>query len=245
MAEPSDVCRSSLPDVVEFEHHGSPDVIGSLLGLAWFQQHQLAVVVSLVGRVQDCETTVADLIERARRLGTASPAAIGAAASLVGVLRESDERAIARLLAAAIATFDERDLIAGSMALTASLSLSVADALDLDVGWAHREMIESATGNHRTASWDEERRSGCARSASASTEVPLVEAPVLDASRSVSVSGFAGAEAFRARIGCHRTIGRHPRRSQRASDDDQDDPTELAHVRRTRRRTGRIHHRKL
>lgn len=148
-------------DVVNGE---TTDLIGSLTGLAWFQQHQLALVVSLLGRVQDSSSTVDDLMGRARGLGTASASAIGAAASLLGATREGDEVAIASVLADATAAFDDGELIAGSLALTASLSMVVADALDLDVAVAHRDMIAVVTRRDEVTSSHQSPRADLARS---------------------------------------------------------------------------------
>lgn len=166
MVEPYDARRAALLERDQLAAGDSDDLIDSLLGLAWFQQHQLALVVTLLGQVQDSASTVDDVLRRARALGSASAGAIGAAASLVGATREADEIAVASLLADAMATFDDRDLIAGSIALTISLSMVVADALDLDVGTAHRDMIASVTSRDRVALSHEEHRVDPARSAS-------------------------------------------------------------------------------
>lgn len=125
---------------------GELDLVDHVLGAAWFNQYQLGLLVSLVAQVQSSEQTVTEIIDRAQRLATASPGAIGAAATLLTLVRDGDEYAVAECFGRAQACFDDDELLAGSAALTASLCLTIADTLGLDASVALREMIEAIVG---------------------------------------------------------------------------------------------------
>lgn len=122
---------------------GVVDIVDEVLATALLHQHQLGVLVGLVGTVRPGDEVVADVIEEARRFGHASDAAIGAAATLVGAIRTGDESAIGGCLSKMLACFDEEELVAGAAALAAALATAIAEALDIDATDAFAVLVEA------------------------------------------------------------------------------------------------------
>lgn len=123
------------------------DTVDSLLSLAWFDQYQLGVLVSLVGAVQPGDVTVADVIDTANGFDPAASAAVGAAASLLSLVRDGDEAAVGRGLSEMLARFDDAELVAASSALSAALTINVARALNLAPLKVQQEMVDAIVGN--------------------------------------------------------------------------------------------------
>ena len=126
------------------------DFVDELLRVAWFNQYQLHVLVSLVECVQPSAETVQSVVDGARDLGLASGSAIGAAASLVGLVRDGDDEEIARFLAAALHHFSDGELRAASGSLATSLTLLVAETMNLPPRVVHLEMVDACVGDRRS-----------------------------------------------------------------------------------------------
>ena len=124
---------------------GIDDIVGDLLHVAWFNQYQLTVLIPLVTAVRSSDDTVRNVIATAGDFGVSDASAIGAAATLVSVTKDGDEKAIAACLSTMLGCFSDDELSKGAASLTAALTVTIADALGIDPVQAQNEMAAAAS----------------------------------------------------------------------------------------------------
>lgn len=128
----------------------------AIVEIARVNAQQLRLLIDLVDVVACAQTVVLDVYDLAREFGVCSGGAVGAAATLLELTVLADERQMAEHLASAMATFADDELLCGAAALTAALSATIADWLELDAHEVHLEIV--AALGHRRPSGDRCRR---------------------------------------------------------------------------------------
>jgi hypothetical protein len=127
------------------------DVEHALLKCASVVLGELGIVQQLCRSGAHHPRMIAGIVDLANSFGISSPAAIGVSGALVDQLRDPDEFELARLIATARSTIDDRDLVAGAAALLAAATSYLADLMSEAPTTVHDEIHRSAAPRRRRA----------------------------------------------------------------------------------------------
>lgn len=151
----------------------------SLVEAGFFALNQLEVLLGFtdtpVARLQ----LIPELIDRASSYGTASPAAVGAAAALVGVVRGDDVIELVETIESARHAFGDEEFGRGVAAFIASLTEQIALSVAIDPVLVHGELrrglprTQSARRTHVRTSVHQPRRANCTRGRRRSVRLPM------------------------------------------------------------------------
>lgn len=125
------------------------DVEQALLTCASVVLGELGIMQQLCRSGAHHPRMIAGIVDLANSFEISSPAAIGVSGSLVDLMRDPDELALARLIATARRATDDRDLVAGAAALLAAAPSYLADLMSEPPTTVHDEIHRAATHRRR------------------------------------------------------------------------------------------------
>lgn len=119
---------------------GGVEACEMLLESGFFALRQLEVLLAFVPSRTEALQIIPTVIDRATAYGSATPAAVGAAASLVDVVRSDDVLDVVDSITSARSLLGDADLARGVAAVIASLSEQIAASVHVDATVVHGEL---------------------------------------------------------------------------------------------------------